>query len=364
MIKFFNICCIVSVITCLPISIYGEDNLLYVDADTTKGRVIDGENVEILIGNVHAYQDTIHMYCDRAWRYREQQRMELFSNVIIDDGHHILRADKIIYYEPERRANCYTRVRMSGKSDSLYAEKFVYYLREKKAEASENVYLLDKENNASVWGDYGFYNSSEKQGDVYENAKFRHFGEGEDDTLYITSGKMHYQGAEPKRATAADSVIIQKGNFYASCDTAYYLISEEKIFLRGNPEAWQDDNEMIGDSIDVELDSLEFKDIYLKENASVKTLADSVLQKYNLLRGKTIQVTLAEKKPQSVIARKNASSLYLIENDGKAEGTNSAIADSILLIFTEGEMDSIVILGGVEGTFYPIDYEGEIESEY
>jgi lipopolysaccharide export system protein LptA len=342
----------------------GEDNLLHVNADTTKGRVIDGENVEILIGHVHAYQDTIHMYCDEAFRYRNQQRMEFFSNVVIDDGYHILRAGKIFYFEVERRADCYNGVRISGKSDSLYAEKFVYYFKEKKAEAQTNVYLLDKENHASVWGDDGFYSSSEKKADVYRNAKFRHYEQGEEDTLYITAGQLHYDGVDPRRAIAVDSVHISKGGFSAKCDSAYYLISEEKILLRGSPLAWQDDSEMKGDFIDVDLDSITIKEIYLRENAGIKTLADSMERKYNLLRGKSIQVSLMEKKPQIVVARKNATSLYLIENEGQAEGTNAAIADSILLYFVEGKVDSISILGGVEGTFYPFDYEGEIEIEY
>jgi lipopolysaccharide export system protein LptA len=342
----------------------GEDNELHVRADTTKGRVLDGENVEILIGHVHAYQDTLNMYCDEALRYRQQKRMEFFSNVIIDDGYHILYADKIIYYEQQRRADCYTQVRISGKSDSLYAEKFVYYFNEKKAVAQANVFLLDKENHAAVWGDEGVYISSGRRGDIYQNAKFRHYEEGKDDTLYITSGHMHYEGMEPKRAVAVGSVRIHKGGFSATCDSAYYLISEEKILLRGSPLAWQDDNEMKGELIDVNLDSLIIKEIYLKESASIKSLADSIEHKYNLLRGKSIQVSLVQKKPEKIIARNNATSLYLIENEGQAEGTNAAIADSIMLYFVEGKVDSISILGGVEGTFYPVDYEGEIEIEY
>ena len=341
-----------------------EESTLQVIADTTKGRVIDGEHVEILIGHVHAFQDTIHMYCEWARRFRERRIMEFYSNVIVYDGHHRLYADKIFYDENERRADCYGHVRISGESDSLYAKKFVYYFKDKRAEARDSVFLWDKENNAAVWGNWGYYNSSEKKGDVFQAAKLRHYGESDDDTLYITSGEMHYQGIEPKKATAVEHVIIQKGNFYALCDTAFYHISEDKILLRGDPKAWQEDSEMTGDSIDVDLDSLVFKEIYLKDNASIKTLADSIQRKYNLLRGKTIQVSLVDKKPQIVIARKNATSLYLIQDEQGTQGTNAAIADSIMLIFKEGKVDSISILGDVEGTFYPVDYEGEIELEY
>jgi lipopolysaccharide export system protein LptA len=343
----------------------GEDESLHlVHADTTKGKMIDGEHVDIMIGHIHAYQDTIHMFCDLAYRYSNQNRIELFSNVVINDGYHVVRADKIIYDELERRADCFDRVRISSESDSLYAEKFVYYFKDKKADAQENLFLFDKENHVSVWGDKGVYISSRKTGDIYRHAKFQHYETGKNDTLYITAVQLHYEGLEPKRAVAVDSVIIQKGDFYATCDSAYYLISEEKILLRGQPQAWQDDNEMNGDFIDVKLDSVEIHEIYLTENAQIKSLADSLAEKYNLLKGKTIQVSLVDQKPQLVVARKNASSLYLIEDDQKTTGTNAAIADSIILYFYEGQVDSIAILGGVEGAFYPADYEGEIEIEY
>ena len=343
----------------------GEDDILHlVHADTTKGKMINGERVDIMIGHIHAYQDTIHMFCDFAYRYSSQNLMEFFSNVVIDDGHRILRAEKIIYDELKRKADCFKRVRISSETDSLYAEKFVYYFKDKKAEAEENLYLFDKGNRASVWGDRGVYTTSNKKGDIYHNAKFEHSEECGGDTLFITAAQMHYEGLEPKRAIAVDSVVIQQGDFYATCDSAYYLISEEKIFLRGNPQAWQDDSEMNGDLIDVKLDSIEINEIYLTENAQIKTLADSLAKKYNLLRGKSIQVSLDEKRPRLVVARKNASSLYLIEDEGESEGTNAAIADSIILYFYEGEVDSIAIIGGVEGAFYPIDHKGEIEIEY
>ena len=73
---------------------------------------------------------------------------------------------------------------------------------------------------------------------------------------------------------------------------------------------------------------------------------------------------MADGRPDRVIARRNAISVYQIEEDKIKQGTNSASSDSIIVYFKEGEADSISIIGGTEGIFYPADWKGEIKSEY
>ena len=68
--------------------------------------------------------------------------------------------------------------------------------------------------------------------------------------------------------------------------------------------------------------------------------------------------------PEKVIARRNAISVYQIEEEKINQGTNSASSDSIIVYFKTGELDSISIIGGTEGIYYPAEWKGEIKSEY
>jgi lipopolysaccharide export system protein LptA len=249
-------------------------------------------------------------------------------------------------------------------NDSLYAENFIYEFRGGDAEAKENLFIWDKESNARIWGDVGRYNAERRESHIIGNARLHHNESTQSDTLIITSRLMSYYGEDPKRALALDSVRIFKGGVSASCDSATYFVTDEMVTLRLKPVAWQGASEMIGKEIDFTMDSLKIDQIFLYTKAQISTLADTVENKYNVLRGKSIQVSLGEGVPERIIARRNAISIYRIEENKIKQGTNSASSDSIIVHFKEGELDSISIIGGTEGTFYPADWKGEIKSEY
>lgn len=342
-----------------------SDGRLYlIHADSSIGKMVDGEKIRYLVGHVEAYQDTLKMFCDHAVFYDDRNIAEFSGNVLIDDSHHKLWADKIIYHTESRTANCMGHVRISGVNDSLYAEKFIYQFRGGNARAEKNLFIWDKQNNARIRGDAGEYIADSQESHIRGNAYFEHHTPNQPDTLIITSKKMAYYGVEPKRAVAEDSVRIFKGGVRASCDSATYFVTDEMVAMRINPVAWQGENEMTGMKIDFALDSLKIDEIYLYEKAQIKSLADTLENIYNILKGKTIQVSMVNGTPERVIARRNAISVYRIEDNKVNQGTNSASSDSIIVYFKTGELDSISIIGGTEGTYYPADWKGEIKSEF
>jgi len=341
-----------------------DGRLHLIHADSSLGKMVDGEKVRYLIGNVQARQDTINILCDLLVYYEVRDIAEFTGNVLIDDSHHKLWANKIIYHTESRTANCIGHVRISGVNDSLYAEKFIYQFRGGNALAEKNLFIWDKQNNARVKGDFGEYIADSQESHIRGNAHFEHYTPNQPDTLIITSKKMAYYGAGSKKAVAEDSVRIFKGGVRASCDSATYFVTEEMVAMRINPVAWQAENEMTGLKIDFTLDSLKIDEIFLYEKAQIKSLADTLDNRYNILKGKTIQVSMVDGAPEKVIARKNAISVYQIEENNINQGTNSASSDSIIVYFKTGELDSISIIGGTEGTYYPAEWKGEIKSEY
>ncbi len=357
----YTILLLAVLIVILPAS---NGQLELIHADRSIGKILDGKRIRILTGNVLARQDTLTMACDQAVFYEEQDQIDFIGKVRLNDGHRVLRARKIRYFTETRLAECTGNVRISGKTDSLYAEKFIYHFREKIAEGYNNVFVWDKLNRTRLWGDYGNHNSAQKYTLIRKNARFEHRETEKGDTLIITSSVMEYFGLEPRRAIAIQNVNIWQGELRAQCDSAVYSISEEQVHLRISPVAWQNQSEMKGAMIDLLMDSLEVTDILIEEAAELKSLGDSVNMKYNYLRGKRIQVELANRKPMRITARDNATSIYILNDEGVNQGTNSASSDSIVIFFTEGEMDSISIIGGSEGIFYPADYQGEIKGEY
>jgi lipopolysaccharide export system protein LptA len=334
-----------------------------IHADKTIGKLINGEQVRILEGNIHAVQDTISMFCDRAIYYEIKNRSDFFGHVYIDDGHHKLWADTILYYTEQRVAHCLGNVRISGINDSLFSQKFIYRFRERNAQGEDDLFIWDKVKNARVWGDSGIYLSQEKQSYVYGNARFEHNENEKTDTLIITSKRMEYHGKEPREALAIDSVMIFKGDLSAKCDSAVYFVTDEKVSLKIEPVAWQQQNEMRGDVIDLLLDSLKIRKIDISAKAHIKSLADSLSDFYNHLRAKNIHVFMADGRPYFIVAKDNARSTYMLKENKKTQGFNVASSDSILIYFKQEEVDSIAFMGGSEGIFYPPDHQGELKLE-
>ena len=344
-------------------NVFTDDRLYLVHADKTSGKMTNNERIHIWSGSVHAYQDTVTMWCDSAIFFENRDKANFIGNVIIDDGHHKLRSNIIHYDTKMRIATCIGSVQINGEQDSLYADKFIYKFKNKAAQGFGNLFLWDKADGSKLWGDSGTYLNEQKESHIKGNAKLLKPGEAKQDTLIITSKKMDYYGLVPKKAIATDSVKILKNSLQASCDSAIYHITEELVYLRINPFAWQEKNKMTGNEIDLELDSLDLKEIKIRGNSKIETLADSVNNQFNILKGKSIHVFIENENPVKIIARDNASSIYLVEEDKDKQGTNAASADSINVFFVNGSPDSINISGGTEGTFYPPDFKGEFSSE-
>jgi hypothetical protein len=94
-------------------------------------------------------------------------------------------------------------------------------------------------------------------------------------------------------------------------------------------------------------------------DAVARSIVDSVSEKTNILKGKEIELFIEHKKPQMIVSKINAISIYYLEEDGADQGTNFATSDTIFIYFKQGELDSIDIIGGSEGVFYPQNYKGE-----
>ncbi len=346
-------------------TLISSDNSLHlVHADKTIGKMKNNERVHLWSGNVKAYQDTVTMYCDSAIFYENQDIANFIGNVLIDDRHHKLWANKIEYQTANKIAICTGNVRISGENDSLYSDLFIYNFKTKSANGNGNVFLWDKKDGSRIWGDNGIYLKSLQESHISGNARLEKPNESKKDTLKITSKKMDYFGGDPKHAIAIDSVYIFQNNLRATCDSAVYNVAEDIVHLRINPLVWQNNSKMSGLNIDLAMDSLKLKEIIVSGNAKIETLADTLEDKYDILEGKSIQVLIENDQPEKVIARQNAKSIYMVKENEKKQGINAASSDSIIIFFNVGVMDSIIIAGGTEGTFYPPDHKGEIKSEH
>lgn len=336
-----------------------KGQLIVEHADRNMGKEVEGEQLRILEGNVHIRQDTLNMFCDRAVFFESKDKLEFTGNVLIDNGHRKLRAEKIDYYPNRNWADCFGHVVITGKTDSLYSRKFSYDFDAEYAVAEGNLYLADFENNVKIWGQFGTYEARNNRSKVRTDARLVQIDSSSQDSFIVTANRLKYIADSLAMAIALDSVTILQGKLKAICDSAIYFPDEEVARLYKKPVVWYENNELEGEEIKAIFDSLEIKFIEVTGDAIARSVVDSLKEKVNILKGEKIEFTIEEGEPRRIVSQVNAVSIYYLEENGVDQGTNFATSDTIYIYFEEGQLDSIDIIGGSEGIFYPENYKGE-----
>ncbi|NOX89258.1 MAG: hypothetical protein GXO77_09530 [Calditrichaeota bacterium] len=341
-----------------------DQGIELIHADRHIGKKVNGEQLRIFEGNVHFRQDTIQMWCEKAVMYEKSDKIDFLGNVIITDNLRTIRAAKIEYFWESRQAYCYDRVRIKSKDDSLFARFLEYNFKSGEVLARGDVYLFNRENLTSIWGKEGIYKPKEKFSQVAGNAHLMKLDTSSLDTMHIYADILQYFNRDSEKvAIALGSVRIAQGNLKAVADTAFYYVDKQIAVLNYNPQAWYEDSEMKSLQMVVHFDSLRLREITLKGKAVAKTVADSTTDEYDILKGKLIRFYIKDKKPERIIAIDNASSLYYVTEESAEKGANYATADTIKIFFTAGKLDSISIIGGARGTYYPEKFKKEIAIE-
>lgn len=335
------------------------EGISLVHANITIGKLEAGQKVTIFQGNVHFRQDTLEMHCDSAVYYEKDEYADFDGNVIVLDGLRTLRADKIKYYPSEKTAYCYSNVQIVSDVDSMYAESLIYNFNTKNAKAAVDFFARDEKERVEISAESGEYIDALRRFTVEKNSLLTRVDTTSNDTLWIYAQKIEYFAVDSAKAIASDSVTIIQKELRAVSDTAVYWVDGQVIWLKHKPFARYDKNMLSGKTIKVELDSLEIRKIFSFEKAKAVETVDSLSGKFNELDAKTIELQIADNKPQQMIASGNALSRYYLRNDEGGQGMNVASADTLLLFFSDGELDSLQIIGGSEGVYYPENYHGE-----
>lgn len=340
------------------ISQSSESKIRIIHADYNIGKKINGEQLRVLKGAVHVVKDTINMFCDSAYYFDSRNVLELFGRIKVINGQRIVRSRRMKYFQNRNVIECIGDVKVTSSSDSLFTQRLVYNFDEEDASFAQDVYIWSKSENVVITGDYGYFNNQSNYFRVTQIGHFKQIDSTNKDTLHVWADKLEYFGDSLNYTIASDSVRIKQNSFIAHCDSSWYFTETEKSVLKGNPKVWFGKSILTGEIINASFDSTDLKYIYIVGKAVAKTLSDTSSTQYNILTGKSIEFFIENKEPQMIIARDNASSIYYLEEEQET-GSNYSTSDSIFVYFKKGVLDSINIIGGAQGTYYPNSYKGE-----
>lgn len=376
-----------------------QSNLVVLqNADVFAGkRLENGEDVRELTGNVQFKQGNTRVWCDKALQFLNRNELELIGNVRIvrdtvtltakkghyygnarkadGDGnvklktpHVTLYADFGTYYLDEERAFFQRNVQVVDSTTIIFAEQLTYLEKERRSEAMLNVRVVNLDDNVRMYGNHLIHSDSTRYSRMSEQPKLLQIDTsdaGEIDTLAVKSLVMESFDDSTKRMFVKDSVVIVRGGLAARAGLLRFFRQDGRIELYDRPIVWYRENQVTGDTIHLTMERNELHTVQVRTRAFMLSRSDSLYpSRYNQLTGRTILMTFAKNKLRDTFVERNAISLYFLYEDSTGNGVNRTSGDAILMQFDEGRPNTIRIVKGIEGNYFPENMLKRDESQF
>lgn len=390
----------------------GRSVLVVEGADQLQGRVSGDMEFRELIGNVRLRQDNVVIRCDRATQNLTRNSAQLSGNVVItqdtltlrtdagtydgetrtassnrgiyiNDGHVVLRARGGSYRAGTKIADFHTDV-MVEDTAAVITSRRLHYLRDSAlVVAWDDVRIRFKDENATITADSVRHYSDLKHSYFYNSPRFWQIdttrttrADAEEDslsfdTLSIAADRMTALRDSGNRFLSEGDVRIVRSALAALCDAAAFLRSDSLMILRGEPVLWYDENQITGDSIAARVDGGELRALDVVGDAfsisrSKPSEQDTLYPpgRFDQTKGKRIHMRFADRKPERIRVEETAISLYYVYDERALNGVRRESSDLIIIAFSDGKVETIRSMNGVEGTYYPEKYVTGSEASY
>ncbi len=360
------------------VSAQDTEKPLVVMGDSLKGKVINGETVREVIGNVKITQEKMVITCRRAIQYLERNTIELMGDVVVTedtlivrsphgfyfadekktlsdtsifltngkmdlsanrgqyfidlkeayfagnvylkDSSTVLKADSLVYYENQAKAVAIGNVEVEDTSTVIYADSLIHWRKPKNTFAFGKVKMLDKQNNIRLKGkileDYGKTNYTKVLG-FPVLMKIDSTEEGEFDTLFIESKILEAYDDSTGKLSATDSVLIFRGDFSSRNNFTVYFRNEDKIVIKKKKDG---------------------------ENQPVLWYEDTQVT------GDSIAIYLRNNKIELIDIY--GAALIVSLNSGYDFRYNQISGDTLKLKFTAGKLTQTEVMGNVLSIYY------------
>ncbi|MFO7609101.1 MAG: putative LPS assembly protein LptD [Candidatus Krumholzibacteriia bacterium] len=356
-----------------------------VDAERGVDRIVDGERISYLYGNVFIDRDTVTAAADTGIVYRDRGRYELYGNVRLTDRGAVLTSRRAVYVEAFAAGDFFGDVRVvdgevvgtgrRGESreggrllrligDALlvtpdYTVRADTVERDRSAgvgEAFGAVRIMEPEAQNLVTGEHALFLEAEGVAEV-DRKPVLTSSEQSGGPLVSTAGLMRFYRAED-RVVMIDSVRIRQGRTSAAADTAV-AYGRERMVLTGAPSVGMGGRStMYGERIEFLYRERKLHRVILTgqarmEDSSPDSLAAvyAGLPRMDVLEGDSISVEFVDDEIDRTVVVGRARSIYTPLELEEEVATNDVRGDTIVIRFRDERVDHVDVRGNMSGTY-------------
>ncbi len=219
-----------------PIWAQKSEQLRVIHSDKLYLTKIQEEQVMRLEGKVHFFYGNTEFHSDRASIFNLQKIARLDGNVKVNNDSLSLFADSLTYYRIPDELNAggkiYIEENKKGSAFRWFRSNYaIYNQKYNQITVWENVSAYDKEENASIFCGYAFWDRNEGYAYMIEKPRII---TAQEDTLYVNADKMEYFEKE-RKLVATFNVQAQTHDYRTVSDFLLYFLKEDKAVFTGMP---------------------------------------------------------------------------------------------------------------------------------
>lgn len=270
---------------------YQEDKVFLENADSLYRPGNEMEEKQIVKGNVKFRQGGMWMFCDSAYYFPEQNSMDAFGHVVMQQGDTLfVYSDKLFYNGAEKHAILTSgpsqrEVMLKDRKVTLTTDSLDYDLVMELGWYTEGGKLKDETN--TLTSVYGQYSPSTKIAEFRDNVILNNTGDGykmyTEELIYNTATGMADINTATRIEGANDTILTTKGTYDTRNDHAE-LLSRSTLVHRdsANNVVTLEGDSIIYDKLSRISEAYMFKDI--NKNGRPMVLTDTA-RKMTLIGG-------------------------------------------------------------------------------
>ncbi len=297
-----------------------------------------------------------------GYYYFNEKKSDFAVNVKMVDSLSTLLANRLFYFNDENKGIAFGNVQVRDTASTLFTDSLVFYRKSKTSHAFNNVRVYDPKNHLALFGDRLENIDSLKYSKITGQpfmVKIDTTADGKLDTLFISSREMESIGDSSKKLIATDSVKILRGDFSSVNGQTFYFQQGDKleIFKREKderaPVIWNDQTQLVGDSIDIFLKKNRLDWIDVRANASIINIDKDSLFRYDQISGKNLKLFFGENGLERTEVEGNVLSIYYLYEKDQPNGLLKSSAERAKIFFKDKKVNDVKLYGKPVSEYHP-----------
>ncbi|MEW6702038.1 MAG: OstA-like protein [Bacteroidota bacterium] len=304
----------------------------------------------------------VNLNSKNGYYYFDEKRSYFYENVKLNDSLSSLSADRLTYYDDSDKAVAAGNVQVNDSSSTTFADSLIHLRNTKETFAFNNIRIYNPSNRLAIYGnkleDFGDKNYSKILGNPFL-VRIDTTSNGELDTLMISAKLMESFDDSTKRLVATDSVRMVRKNFASVNGQTFYFQDGDKIqtFRRESdampPVMWNEETQLVGDSIDIVLKDNRLDWMEIRSNASIITPNKNSGDRFDQISGKNIKLFFGKDGLEKTEAEGSALSIYYMYEDEEPNGLLKSSAERAKIFFKDNTVSDVRFYGKPVSEYHP-----------